>query len=230
MARARKPLSKEHARLLRREAAVPNELLHQFRSPDDLKTRLREATGVSARTADAILKSYPDGMGLDEATAEGLRAAGATAAQAKKIRAAFGMVRACDELCQEVTKGTQITQPSDVARMLANTIGNKEQEYFVAILLDARQRVQALLAVAVGSLSQVDVHPRELFRDAIRHRAHSIILAHNHPSGSAEPSQADLDLTVRMVEAGKLVGIPVLDHIVTTKRGTTSLASAGLMG
>lgn len=208
---------------------ILNETFHQFRSPDDLKKRMRETSGISEKTADRILEAFPDGRGLPMAQAHALQKFGATPAQAKRLASAFRMVRACDELCTEITQGTRIGKPSDVATLLRETVGRQEQEYFVAILLDSRQRVMDVLGVALGSLAQVDVHPRELFRDAVRHRAHSIILAHNHPSGDASPSQADEDITVRMVEIGKLIGIPVLDHVVVSGTKSTSLAQLGLV-
>lgn len=104
-----------------------------------------------------------------------------------------------------------------------------EQESFVAVLLNARQKVLATRVVHVGTLSQVDVHPRELFRDAVRMAAHSLIMAHNHPSGDPRPSEGDISLTRRMVEAGEILGIPVLDHIVVTDHDACSLAALGLV-
>lgn len=104
-----------------------------------------------------------------------------------------------------------------------------EQESFVVMLLNARQRVLATRRIALGSISQVDVHPREVFRDACRMAAHSVIIAHNHPSGCAEPSDADIRLTRRMVDAGKLLGIPVLDHVIVTASDSCSLAGLGLV-
>jgi DNA repair protein RadC len=105
-----------------------------------------------------------------------------------------------------------------------------EQESFVVLFLDARQRVIDVREAAVGSLSSVDVHPREIFRDAIRMRAHSVIVAHNHPSGDPDPSDADIDLTHRLVDVGKMVGIPVLDHVIVGGDDAVSLSSMGLMG
>lgn len=122
----------------------------------------------------------------------------------------------------------RIVDPHGVRkRVLAIIEKNPEQEHFIAFLLNARQKILAERVIAVGALSQVDVHPRELFRDAIRMVAHSIIMAHNHPSGDTEPSAADYELTRRMIQAGKLLGIPVLDHVIVTDSATVSLASLG---
>ncbi len=97
------------------------------------------------------------------------------------------------------------------------------------ITLDARSQAVALFEIAVGSLSRVELHPREVFKAAIRTGAHSIILLHNHPSGQPEPSQSDILITERMVEAGRLVGMPVVDHIVLTATDHRSLAELGMM-
>jgi DNA repair protein RadC len=83
--------------------------------------------------------------------------------------------------------------------------------------------------IAVGSLAQVDVHPREVFRPLVRSGMHSVILVHNHPSGDVEPSDADLELTRRLSDVGRLVGIPVLDHLVVTRTDSISMATLGLL-
>lgn len=106
-------------------------------------------------------------------------------------------------------------------------VGALEEEHFWAVLLNSRQQVIRVHEVARGTLSQVDVHPRELFREAIRMRVHSIILAHNHPSGDVAPSHADDNLTARMSDAGKILGIPVLDHLVLTATSSYSYAAHG---
>ncbi len=122
-----------------------------------------------------------------------------------------------------------LRQPDDVAVFVRGKLRGKTQENFVLIGLDARQRVCTFRTVGIGSLSQVDVHPRELFRSCIREGVHSVILAHNHPSGDPEPSESDISLTHRMVEVGKLVGIPVLDHLVITDDDFRSLSALGLL-
>jgi len=131
----------------------------------------------------------------------------------------------------EAREATEISEPMlGVNALREHTdIGSLEQEHFWAIHLNASQRVLKISLVAKGSLAQVSVHPRDIFRDAVRMNAHSIILAHNHPSESPTPSPADLELTERMVEAGKLLGIPVLDHLVICRDSFVSIASEGLM-
>ena len=125
--------------------------------------------------------------------------------------------------------GAALRHPSDAAGFVRGELRGKTQEHFVLIGMDSRQRVMLFRTVGVGSLAQVDVHPRELFRPCIRNGVHAVILAHNHPSGDPEPSEADVELTRRMAEVGKLVGIPVLDHLVVTDDDFCSLAALGLL-
>lgn len=109
-----------------------------------------------------------------------------------------------------------IDSPERAVEQLSD-IRDKKQEHFVVMTLDGANRLIAKRIVTIGTLNSSLVHPREVFADAITDRAASIIVAHNHPSGSPEPSQADIDLTNRLKEAGKLIGINVLDHILVTK-------------
>jgi len=190
---------------------------------------LRDVTGVSEKTAKRLLESHPSGRGLAQTTEAGFRELGATALQARRLRAAFTLVDICDANCEVLARGTHLREPQDVSRFLRRILGRNEQESFVVILLSGRQKVIDVLQVGMGSLAQVDVHPREVFRDAVKLGAHSVIIAHNHPSGDPEPSEADIGLTSRLVEVGRVMGVPVLDHIVVTRRGTVSLAALGMV-
>jgi DNA repair protein RadC len=100
----------------------------------------------------------------------------------------------------------------------------EDREHFVVFDLNVRNRVIARRVVHIGTLSGVEVHPREVFKPAIVHSAAAIILAHNHPSGDPSPSRQDVEMTERLREAGKLLGITVLDHIVFASEGYVSLA------
>lgn len=124
-----------------------------------------------------------------------------------------------------------LKNPDSAEKMLRDLYGIEklEQEWFFTVLLDARQRVLKILESSKGTLNEVSVHPRDIFRDAIRMNAHAILMAHNHPSGDSQPSDADLELTRRMVDAGRIVGIPVIDHLILTRRDSVSLASRGLI-
>lgn len=204
-----------------------NELMVEFRQPRKLVDALR-GLGVSQKTARKIVDVYPEGRGLQDATLAALQQLGATEPQAKRIRSAFEVVRVCDEACEaRLADGWTIRSPEDAVAILRSLIGRKQQEYFAVILLDSRKRILDVLGVSVGSLAEVPVHPREVFREAVRRGADSVIVAHNHPSGDAQPSRADFALTERLSSVGRTVGIPVVDHIVVTGREHVSLASLG---
>ena len=115
-----------------------------------------------------------------------------------------------------------IDSPEKAVELLTD-IRDKKQEYFVCLTLDGAHRLIAKWVVTIGTLTASLVHPREVFTDAIADRAASIIVAHNHPSGNLEASQADKEVTNRLMEAGKLLGITLNDHIIVTKTGFVSI-------
>lgn len=121
-----------------------------------------------------------------------------------------------------------VRRPSDMIKRFRELCSD-EQECFCIAIFNARQQILSVEKIAMGSLASVEVHPRDVFRKAIRMCGHSLIICHNHPSGDASPSDADIDLTNRLVDAGKLLGVPVLDHIIVTKKDHVSLASIGFM-
>ena len=110
-----------------------------------------------------------------------------------------------------------IDSPEKAVELLAD-IRDKKQEYFVCLTLDGANRLIAKRVVTIGTLTASLVHPREVFADAIADRAASIIVAHNHPSGSMRPSQADIETTNRLKRAGELLGIPLMSHLLITKQ------------
>lgn len=105
---------------------------------------------------------------------------------------------------------------ADILARLAD-VRTKQQEYFISLSLDGGQRLIAQRTITIGTLDAVMAHPREVFADAIADRAATMIVAHNHPSGDAKPSQKDITLTQQLVAAGQLLGIPLRDHIIVTK-------------
>lgn len=107
-----------------------------------------------------------------------------------------------------------ISSPPDVDGLLRGRIANQDRENFVAVLLNTKNEVIEAPVISVGTLSASLVHPREVFKPAIRASAASVILAHNHPSGREEPSREDREVTRRLVEASKIIGIEVLDHVI----------------
>ena len=115
----------------------------------------------------------------------------------------------------EVSERPIIDSPEKAVEQLAD-IRDKKQEYFVCLTLDGANRLIAKRIITIGTLTASLVHPREVFAEAITDRAASIIVAHNHPSGNLEPSQADRDVTTRLRSAGELLGIDLIDHIIVT--------------
>lgn len=123
----------------------------------------------------------------------------------------------------------EITGPDDVVALLDH-LRFEKKEHFVAILLDSKNQVMRWADVHVGTVNMSIVGPREVFREAIREGAASVILAHNHPSGDPTPSPEDIDVTRHLSEVGKMLDIPVLDHIVIGGRRAVSLRERGLVG
>jgi DNA repair protein RadC len=105
---------------------------------------------------------------------------------------------------------------SDEALVHLKFIRNKRQEYFICLSLDSGQRLIARRVVTIGLLDMALAHPREVFSGPLKDRAASVIVAHNHPSGMAEPSKEDIKTTQQLIAAGILLGIPVRDHIIVT--------------
>jgi len=106
---------------------------------------------------------------------------------------------------------------------------NKEQEYFILITLDGASHIINKRVLFIGTLNQSLVHPREVFANAISDRSAGIIIVHNHPSGSLSPSRADIQITERLSEVAKLVGIELLDHVIISKNGYYSFSDKGLL-
>lgn len=121
-----------------------------------------------------------------------------------------------------------ITNPREIPKVLAY-MKRLDREHFLAIHLDSRNMILGVETVSIGSLNYTIVHPREVFKAAILLNAAAVILAHNHPSGALTPSDEDISLTKRMMQAGKLIGIEVLDHVIVTKDGYVSLKEKQLM-
>ncbi len=120
------------------------------------------------------------------------------------------------DFCISLVCEPRITSAGDAVPAIVDLIGDAitKQEYFCVMALDGRSEVIYTRVIHIGTLNQSLVHPREVFSDAIRERAAGIIISHNHPSGTCEPSRADQQITTRLKDAGKLLGIEILDHII----------------
>ncbi len=107
-----------------------------------------------------------------------------------------------------------IQMPGDAARYIEDDIKYLKQEHFITLMLDTKNQVISKETISIGTLNSSIVHPREVFKPAIKKSVSAIILAHNHPSGDPTPSREDIEVTKRLVKAGELLGIDVLDHII----------------
>jgi len=144
-------------------------------------------------------------------------------AKAYQLIAAFELARR--HLIKDAIK---ITKAEDVLPLLID-ITSKQQEYFVCISLNGANEVIEKRVVTIGLLNHSQVHPREVFADVIADRAASVIFAHNHPSGELNPSDADLKIHEQLVQAAKILGIRVLDHMIVTRKGHCSFQEIGLI-
>ncbi|MFA5829743.1 MAG: DNA repair protein RadC [Candidatus Gracilibacteria bacterium] len=118
---------------------------------------------------------------------------------------------------------------SDQAFAILKDMKNLKKEYLRGLFINSRYFLIHDEVISMGTLNTNIVHPREIFRPAIEHNAYAIILAHNHPSGECTPSQKDLEMTAKIDEAGKILQIPVLDHLIIAENGYFSFHKAGLM-
>lgn len=123
----------------------------------------------------------------------------------------------------------RVRSPDDVVKLLPEGFVNLGREAFLTVLLNTRNEILGTFMVSLGTLNASLVHPREVFLQAIRKRAASVILIHNHPSGDSEPSREDLMLTKRLVSAGDILGIDILDHVIVAKGSCISLKARKLM-
>ena len=183
-------------------------------------------TGVEGKSAldlaQAILKKA--GPELPRWSVEDLRKfTGIGKAKACQIVAAFELARRFAQ-----RERPRIREPEDALPYIQH-IADKKQEYFLCLTLNGAGEVIQTRVVTVGLLDSSQVHPREVFADAIADRAAAVVLAHNHPSGLLEPTPADLQVTRQLVEAGRILGIEVLDHLIVTKQGFVSLKALGHM-
>ncbi len=123
-----------------------------------------------------------------------------------------------------------VSTPEDVVQLCGPRLAGLDREHFWVLALNTKNRLIRMLEVSVGSLNATIVHPRELFKDAVRVSAASVVVVHNHPSGDPSPSGADIQLTRRLIKAGDVLGIDVLDHVIIGDGGEyTSLRDLGHM-
>ena len=159
-------------------------------------------------------------------------------AQLKKVKgigtAKAAQLSAAFELAKRLSASTgedrpSLKSPAQVARLLMAKYNTKKKEHFGVLILDTKNRLKKEVVVFVGSLASSPVHPREIFHEAVAESAASLILFHNHPSGDPTPSPHDIKLTQRLKEAGELMGIAVLDHLIIGHNRYVSLKEKGLI-
>jgi DNA repair protein RadC len=151
---------------------------------------------------------------------------GIGASTAARIKAAFELGRRL--LIERPSDRPQIRTPADAANLVMAEMGLLEQEHLRTILLDTKNRVVDIPTIYVGSVNTTMIRVAEVFREAIRRNCPSLIVLHNHPSGDVSPSPEDVAVTRQIVEAGKLMDVDVLDHLIVSRTVFVSLKERGL--
>jgi DNA repair protein RadC len=189
-------------------------------------------TGTQAESvvalAQRVLQEAGSLRGLSDVSVEqltGIRGIGE--AKAMQLQAGIELGRRMARSVME--DRVKIRSPQDVASLLKEELRYLQKEHFIVLFLNTKNFVIGQETLSMGSLNASIVHPREVFRAAIKRSSASIVCAHNHPSGDPTPSAEDIELTQRLVEAGKLIGIEVLDHLVIGDSGFVSLKEKGYL-
>lgn len=172
-----------------------------------------------SRSVAKLIRNHRENLTVEHLTA----VRGMGLAKAAQILSAFELARR--HLIKDAVK---VTGAQDVIPLLAD-IADKKQEHFVCISLNGAHEVIEKRIVTIGLVDRSQVHPREVYADVISDRAAAVIFAHNHPSGDLKPSNSDLKIHEQLTEAGKILGIRVLDHLIVTKKGYFSFQEAGLI-
>ncbi len=172
-----------------------------------------------SRSVAKLIRKHRENLTIDHLTA----VRGMGLAKAAQILSAFELARR--HLIKDAVK---VTGAQDVIPLLAD-IADKKQEHFVCISLNGAHELIEKRIVTIGLVDRSPVHPREVYADVISDRAAAVIFAHNHPSGDLKPSNSDLKIHEQLTEAGKILGIRVLDHLIVTKKGYFSFQEAGLI-
>lgn len=170
--------------------------------------KIRETIALHSELSDPALFLQIEGMSQDNAL---------------RLSAAFELAR------RKINPRHRKVNNADEVFILLQSYAHLLQEHFIVISLNGASEVNAVRVITVGLVNRTQVHPREVFADALMERATSVILAHNHPSGNLQPSQEDILITKRLVNAGDLLGIQVLDHLIFSSQGYFSFEQEGIM-
>lgn len=202
----------------------------QLSTAELLAILLRTGTSDISVTAlaESLLLEFHGLQGLDSATTEELASVkGVGPAKAAEVKAGLELGRRAAEAPWRAR--FTFRSPQDVYQAVSGRLCHLDREVFMVFYLSAKNQVIFDEAVSVGSLTSSLVHPRELFKGAIKRSAAAVVLAHNHPSGDPTPSDDDLQLTKRLAQAGNLLGIQVLDHIIIGYGKYVSLKERGVL-
>jgi DNA repair protein RadC len=174
--------------------------------------------------AHALLGEFGDLSGLMRATSQEIQAVdGMGVARTARLIAALEL-----SLRKSTQERMQIKNPSEAALLLLPKMENLDQENFVVVLLNTRNRIMSVETVYVGNVDRTNVRIAEVFKDAVKRNATAIIVAHNHPSGDPSPSSEDVRVTEAIVSAGDLLNIDVLDHLVIGRGSWVSMHQRGM--
>lgn len=200
------------------------------------------STGIKGESvlmlSQKLILKFGSLKGIMEASLEDLKdIKGLGSVKAAKLLAGFEIAKRAlkeqkeheESVREERKKFNSVTSPDELFEILKNKITSYSKEHFYVISLDTRNNFIGADEISVGTLTASLVHPRETFESAIKRHAAQIIVAHNHPSGETDPSEDDIKITKRLVDAGKIMGINVLDHIIFTKTSYYSFKDKNLL-
>jgi DNA repair protein RadC len=182
---------------------------------------------VSMRRSARLLARFHDLDGIYRAPLDEFEMERMPARRALQLQAAIELGRR--SLARPLVRGMPLKTPAAVAQMMGPRLVSHEQEEVHAIGLDAKSCVVVQYMVARGTADEVRVNPRDVFRTALRAGCVAIIVVHNHPSGEADPSQHDRQLTSALAEAGRVVGVTLLDHVIVARNGHFSFRALGIL-
>lgn len=217
------------------EELLPRERLYQF-GPETLSNRevlaILLRTGIKGENvltlSERILAEVGGLLGLGKLTVHELADLhGLGKAKAAEVKAALELGRrsvSVDPMSRPV-----VNSPQDVAHIVMEEMRFLDREHFRVVSLSTKNQVLGISQVSIGSLNSSLVHPRECFKEAIRRNSNAIILLHNHPSGDPTPSREDIEITRRLADGGKILGIEVLDHVIIGDNRYISLKERGLL-
>lgn len=191
-----------------------------------LRTGVKHVSAIDL--AGQLLKRFDNLRGLLEASIEEMaEVKGIGKVKAVQIKAALEISRRL--MMSPASERITIKSPDDVAALVMNDMRNLDKEYFRILLLNTKNHVLSIETINIGTLNSSMVHPREIFKVAIKKSAAALILFHNHPSGDPSPSTDDINITKRIIQSGDILGIFVLDHIIIGDNKFISLKTEGLI-